>query len=448
MLKRIITLLLAVAMLLSMCALVGCGGGKGGQGKTPVQNAGNSDEQYFLDMPTELRGTTVKFATWIDHTATDTAAVLSGFEVETGMKVELVQVGQTEYISKLIGLIGSDQAPDVVVENDAFPRTLGVLMPLEKETTGLDVNDPFWDQEITKTFTIGKYCYLVNAANTTWTFASVMTYFDKTVLAENGIVTPAELVEQNNWNKDSLWTLMEQIKATCGFTKPGVAIEFDQWLDMHGGGQLAWDNEADAFKNTIKDENTRKAIDYLMKGRDAGLLRVVRNHDNDITKGILPVQIAGPYGLRKNPGWFWEMDADDLGYTYAPKVNASDENYPASAKLRAYGICKGSKNPKGAAYFLRYFLNGDNYNLDEMFKSEEAKEMYLKLRAMQDVSKPNFMDSVGRVTDDSYTSFSAVRELVYGTAAQVSVNLEMSYNTCEGIAANANKYIKEIIDNQ
>lgn len=448
MLKRIITLLLAVAMLLSMCALVGCGGGKGGSGKTPVQNAGNSDEQYFLDMPTELRGTTVKFATWIDHTATDTADVLSGFEVETGMKVELVQVGQTEYISKLIGLIGSDQAPDVVVENDAFPRTLGVLMPLEIETTGLDVKDPFWDQEITKTFTIGKHCYLVNAANTTWTFASVMTYFDKTVLAENGIVTPAELVEKNNWNIDSLWTLMEQIKTTCGFSRPGVGIEFDQWLDMHGGGQLAWDNETDTFKNTIKEENTRKAIDYLMKGKDAGLLRIVYNHNDDITKGTLPVQIAGPYGLRKHPGWFWQMDADDLGFAYAPKVNASDENYPASAKLRAYGICKGSKNPKGAAYFLRYFLNGDNYNLDEMFKSEEAKEMYLKLRVIQDVSKPNFMDSVGRVTDDSYTAFAAVRKLVYGTADQVSVNLEMSYNMCEGIADNANKYIKEIIDNQ
>lgn len=449
MLKRIISLLLCVAMLLSVCALAGCKGGKtpGGTNSGTIEGD-EKEEEFFLDMPSELRGTTVQFATWIDHKATDTALCLAGFEETTGMTAELVQVNQADYVVKMTSLIAADQSPDVVVENGDFPKTLNLLMPLEKETTGLDVTDPFWDQDIVKTFTVGKYAYLVNGEKSSWNMVGGMTYFNKTILEENGITTPNELVEQNNWNVDSMWTLMEQIKAACGFTRTGTSIVFDIWLSMYGGNQMQWDPETDAFKTTIKDENTRKAIDYLMKGQDAGLLKAIDNHDDDIARGNIALQICGAYGLRKHPGWFYSMDIDDLGFEVLPKINASDADYPYTCSTRAYGICLGSKNPKGAAYFLRYFLNEKNYDIDQIFKNEEAKNMYYKLRDNTNLSNPNFTMGIGRVTDPKYTSLTMVTDLLAGTAAQVSVNLDKAYNKCEGSVAAANKLVAEIIDEQ
>ncbi len=448
MLKRIITVLLCVAMLLSMCALAGCKGEKKESGNTPVQSGVSDDEEFFLDMPDELRGTTVKFATWIDHTATDTAMCITGFENTTGMELELVQVNQADYISKLIGLIGSDQAPDVVVDVYEFPRSLNILMPLEKETTGLDVTDPFWDQDVVKTYTVGKYTYLVNGENSSWNLAGHLTYFNKPLLEENGITTPSELVAQNKWNVDTMWTLMEQIKSACGLSRPGTTIAFDSWISMYGGNQMKWDPAKNEFVTTIKDENVRKAVEYLMEGKEAGLLNIVDNHDNDITSGNCALQICGAYGLRKNPGWFFEMDADDLGFEVLPKLNAADEDYPYSCSTRAYGICKGSKNPKGAAYFLRYFLNEAHYDMNQMFKNDAARDMYLKLRENQDMNNPTFTSGIAHVTDPNYQSIEAVKDLINGTSAQVAVNLDKSYNVCEGLVASANKLVKDVIDAQ
>ena len=450
MLKRIITILLCVAMVFSMCALAGCkGGNEDPKGPGTNVSGESNEEEFFLDMPSELRGTTVQFATWIGHDKTDTAICLAGFEETTGMKLELVQVNQSDYVVKMTSLIAADQSPDVVVENGDFPKTHNLLMPLEKETTGLDVTDPFWNQDIVKLFTVGKYAYLVNGKRSSWDMTGQMTYFNKTILEENGITTPNELVEQNNWNVDSMWTLMEQIKAACGFSRAGTSIVFDGWVTMYGGSQMTWDPAAGTFKTTIKEENTRKAIDYLMKGQDAGLLKIIDNHDDDISNGNIALQICGAYGLRKSPGWFYTMDIDDLGFEVLPKLNASDADYPYTCSTRAYGICLGSKNPKGAAYFLRYFLNEDHYDIDQIFKNEEAKNMYYKLREKEDINKTmGFTMGVGRVTDPKYTSLTMVTDLIAGTVAQVSVNLDKAYNKCEGSVASANKLIEDIIAGQ
>ena len=451
MLKRIVSVLLCVAMLLSVCALAGCGGEKGKtpSGPSSVLSNDAKEEEFFLDMPEELRGTTVKFATWIGHDKTDTAICLAGFEDTTGMKLELVQVNQSDYVVKMSSLIAADQSPDVVVDVGDFPKSLNLLMPLEKETTGLDVTDPFWDQDVAKLFTVGKHVYLINGERSSWNITGQMTYFNKTILAENGIPTPSELVEEDNWNVDSMWTLMEQIKSACGFSRPGTSIAFDGWVAMYGGSQMTWDPATSTFKTTIKEENTRKAIDYLMRGKDAGLLTIIDNHDDNLSKSTIALQICGAYGLRKSPGWFYTMDIDDLGFEVLPKLNEADADYPYTCSTRGYGICKGSKNPKGAAYFLRYFLNEDHYDVDQIFKNEEAKTLYYKLREKGDVNKTiGFTMGIGRVTDPTYTSLTMVKDLVAGTAAQVSVNLDKAYNKCEGSVAAANKLIQEIIDAQ
>jgi ABC-type glycerol-3-phosphate transport system substrate-binding protein len=275
-----------------------------------------------------------------------------------------------------------------------------------------------------------------------------MTYFNKTILEENGITTPNELKEQDNWNIDSMWTLMEQIKGACGFSSPGTSIVVDIWLNMHGGGQMAWDVETDTFKTTIKDENTKKAIDYLMKAQDAGLARGIDNHDDDIAKGNIALQICGAYGLRKSPGWFYTMDVDDLGFEVLPKINKDDANYPYTSSTRAYGVCKGAGNPKGAGYFLRYFLNEEHYDVNQIFKNEEAKNMYYHLRENAELNKISMTMGIGRVTDPSYTSLTMVNELLKGTSAQVAVNLEKSYNKCEASVEAANKLIQDVIAEQ
>lgn len=77
------------------------------------------------------------------------------------------------------------------------------------------------------------------------------------------------------------------------------------------------------------------------------------------------------YGLRKN-GWFQSIDIEDLGFVELSKADASGGEVYSSAADRGYGICKGAKNLVGASYILRYFLDANNYEEEELYKNEEC----------------------------------------------------------------------------
>lgn len=448
MLKRIVTLLLVVAMVLSVCAMAGCKSDRFKVGDTKGKTAGldQTEEEYFLDMPSELKGTTVKFATWIDHTATNTAICLSGFEETTGMNFELFQVNEREYIVKMLGYIQADQSPDVVVENGDFPRTLNLLQPLGKDTeNGLDPTDPFWNQQMSEMYKIGGKYYLVNGAHSSWDMGGHNTFFNKTILEENGIKTPTQYVQENNWNKDTLWTLMQQVNSQCGLDRPGTVLVFDPWLAMHGAFQFYWNEETDHFENGLKDKKARDAIEYLLKAKDAGLCTVVDNHDDSFSTGATVVQLCGAYGLLKSPGFFSTMDTEDIGFAELPKINPTDEKYPFTCAIRAYGICKGSKNPKGAAYFLRYFLNMDNYDLNQIYKNEAMKDFYMYLLENENLKNNHFSKGVLRVSDVSNGYLNVVQGILDGTAGQLDANLSKIHGKMDSAANAANALIDEVI---
>ncbi len=444
--RRLLSILAAVVMVLSLMAVAGCGE------KNPVSNGGNAvlnnqEEEFFLDMPSELEGTTVKFATWIDHSQTDTADVLAGFEQTTGMKYEWVNVPQGEYVTKLIGLIAADQAPDVIVENGDFPNTLELLMPLEVETTGLDVKDPFWDQKLNEVFTFGGKTYLVNGANSSWNMAGGVTYYHRTILEENGLDTPATLMEANNWNLASFKKLIGQVEARAGLKSSIAAIDSTIFLAMYGAVETGLDSTTGKFVNGINSTEAQAALRWLLDLKDSHTVHLaVTSASGHLATGETAFVICGAYGLRNKPGWFYEMDIEDLGFAPLPKLNADDADYPYVDSARAYGICSGSKNPKGAAYFLRYFLNGDNYDFDKVFKNEEAKNLYIQSREKMDYSTASFNTGV-RMTlypDEGGLEDGVLGDIIWADSAQFATRLEAAKNKVHACVAKAN----EIIDNK
>lgn len=449
MIRKSLSLLLALAMIFSLVALAGCD--KNGKTKGPnISGTGDtSDEDYFLDMPSELQGTTVKFATWVDHSATNTSVALAGFEETTGMKYQMVQVDQANYITKMTSLIASDESPDVVVENGEFPRTLKLVQPLSKETNGLDATDPFWDQRASERYKIGNCYYFVNGANTHWNADSTITYFHRTILEENGIKTPADYVEENNWTVDTLFTLLKQIKNGVSLNTAPAKITMASWLHIYNANQVKWDTEQDKFINCLTDDTTKAAMKKIMEAQDEGLATVIDNHDDGITTGTHIIQMAGGYGLKQRPGWFEAMDVNDLGYTYLPKLNASDENYPVSVSTRAYGICKGAKNAKGAAYFIRYFLNDAHYEMDSVYKSDEAMDLAAELRKLGDTNKIDMTRAVSCTVDSSFrTTLQYIDPMLKGTAAQVDVNLASAANNFNAAVNESNNIIKDVLESQ
>ena len=446
MLKRTISLLIALVMLAGVILCAGCGAKKpdAGSGNKPIEN--DPEEEFFLDVPTELRGTTVQVAGWSNDNDFDKANIYADFTAVTGIELEHVHVAQAEYIVKLSSLIAADQAPDVVTENGDFPRTLKILMPIEKETTGIDVTDPFWNQEIVKLYTVGGKPYVISGERASANKAGGLVYFNRTTLEENGIKTPNDYVAENNWNLDTFETLLSQMKVACGYGRAPASVDIDIWCAMFGAKQLDWSPDTGKFTTTVGSEEMMTSLRTIMNLQDKGLVKIICGHDDSIAQGTSGLQICGAYGLRCSPGWFYTMDIEDLGFEVLPKISSSDEDYPYTVGLHGHGIVKGARNPIGAGYFLRYYLNEDHTSNENQFKNDEAIQMYNKLRANADYSTATFYRGVRMIIDPERSNGSMLSLITDGTGAQINTNLKSAERTIDGAVAEANKLVKEIID--
>ena len=463
--KRIISLCLSVILCFSLVSLAGCGGssnnnlgtytedeivgsvvenfenntdkGNGNDNGGAGAVGGDATEQAFFDaVPENLKGTTVKFATWIDHKSTDYSYIFSDFEKLTGIKVEIVPVTQADYIVKLAGMKASDTAPDIIVENGDFPRTLALLQAITKEATGIDVKDSFWDQEVTKLYTVGNKTYAINGANSSWQMASPLVYFNIPLLEKYGVKTPAEYVDENNWTFTTMLKCMEDAKK-AGIATP-CEIDVSVFSNVYAGGPYKYNASTNKYSNTMGTAKFKEVWNYLTSASEKGYAKLSNAWASSLTSGNTGFVISGAYGLRKQPGWFYQMDSEDIGYAYLPKMDKNDKSYPTSTMTRAYCIAAGAKNAKGAGYFLRYFLNDDWYDLNDIFKDDRAKAMHMNLQKIKNFSNPQLEGVVLTQYDDFKVFFN---ELTTSTPAQVTANIDKISQKLDYCVEKANKLI-------
>ena len=474
--KKIISVLMAIVMCLSLFSLAGCGeeevlstytedevvgdeivdetGADANQngssktqsgskksdtskGKSGSKKANATEAAFFENVPDELKGTTVKFATWIDHKSLDYAHVFSDFEMLTGIKVEIVPIPQTEYIVKLTGMKASGTAPDVIVDVSQFPRTLPLLQPITEATTGINIKDSVWDQEVANLYTINGKCYALTGSNTNWEMASPLVFYNIPLLKKFGIKTPADYVNDNNWTLDTFKKCAQDCK-DAGIYTP-CEIDVALWSNVYADGPYHYDAKTNTYSNTMGTAQFKEMWNWLTSLSEKGLAKLSNSWASSLTSGDTGFVVSEAYGLRKQPGHFYQMDSADIGYAYLPKEKKSDSNYPISTYIRGYGIADGAKNPKGAGYFLRYFLNDDWYGTDEIFKDERAAQMHKDLLKIKDFSHP-LLNGVVYTQYEDYKAF--YNELATSTPQQVTANIDKVSQKMDYCVKKANELIK------
>lgn len=179
----------------------------------------------------KFKGTTVKFATWIDHSQDDMATGIENFEKKYGIKIETVYCTQNNYIQEVMALIQAGKAPDIVVENGFFPGTVQIAQPIEN--SGIDINEPFWDQDVIKALSVNGKNYFVNSVNS-YVQPFGICVFNKDLLQSNGIKTPAEYYKEGKWTFENMKKIMQQVSALGADYGGGVVATGGQLLGAAG----------------------------------------------------------------------------------------------------------------------------------------------------------------------------------------------------------------------
>ena len=431
----------AIVLIGVMCFVSGCGKdtGKGGGGKKPSGNGGG--DSYFDSVPAELEGTTVKFATWINHRSNESAAVLDDFTNLTGIEVELVSITQSDYISKLTSLISAGQSPDVVVNNGEFPNILQVLQPLDG--TKLDTTDSFWDQAVVKLGTIGGRPYLVNAKNSAWNMASPCVYYNNKIFEDNGITTPALYLAEGRWTLDNFYKCARELAQVC--SEVGAGIETSAYFSTDASGMEKYDAATETFTSNLSDSAVTKVWQDMIKARENGSVKVNDEGGRHLfVSGKMGMIFTSAYGLRKY-GWMNDMDINDLSFVTPPRAESGSEEVYGGSMFRSYGICKGASNADGAAYFLRYFLNADNYDESELYKNDDAAELYKKLSENQNYNNPVFDYGImSLMSTTSLPLYEIFPDLADCSSAQVTTALNAGANKLNSCITRANMIINDV----
>ena len=424
--KNLLTLALCIAMCISAAAC-----GKGGSGVSKVTGGDDDMDNTAYSGIEEYAGSTIKFATWVDHKEGEGAVPMASFAEKYDIEVELTAIPQGDYATKLSGMIAAGQSPDMIVDNVEFPTLLPYAEPLNN-VKSIDLSDSFWDKTVTEMSTFNGNTYFVNSLNSPWTYR-FMCFYNIKLFEDNGFKSPAEYYKENNWNIDTFVSCAKQIR-TLGSDYVGASVrqEFAAAIFESETTRL----KDGKFVNNVNDPNLSKAYKWMLQGKESGYF-ITTSGMNQFLKNQCGLFLYGDFGLRSTGG-FQTMDPDLIGYVPLPKPTKDQSYYPSVASWRAYGICKGSKNAEATGYFIRYFLDFNNYDRDTMFKSERADKFYDELRGIEDHT---FMLTYYGVNRDLANT---VEVITASSSSQVDTNLKAISNRVDIQVEKANNILEKL----
>lgn len=435
--KRLFALVLSIVVCLSCVLLSGCNGQQ-----TKPQKQTNDSTQVDGNDPyagiEEYEGTTIKFATWIDHTKSEAASVFASFEEKYGIKVEVVPVNQSDYVTKVAGLISSDASPDIVVNNQKMPGVFALLQPLNDIST-INLSDEFWDKEILEIGKINDNSYLLNSKFSPQSYMTVVSY-NKKLFEDNGFKSPQEYYDEGNWTLATMEECATRI-ARLGSDYVGLSATPANVAALFGTDLISLENGK--YVNNSNNEDLQKAYKWAVSCNEKGIY-TYNYMWWKFSQNLVGMEIVNDWLCRSNAAYATNgVDPDIIGYVPLPKLTADSEQL-ATKHSRSYGIAKGAKNAEAAGYFLRYFLDYENYNEDEMFHSKEGAEIFKELRSMDAKTHIN-------VEADCINSYYGqeidqpiYKKILGGGSAQFSVNLKMFSSEIQAVVDSCNEIIEDI----
>ena len=346
--------------------------------KTEVPKENQIDGKSWTDvlrtMPKELRNTSLTVYNWnAANEYTGAPEVIKQFTKQTGIKVEWRVVAYSDYFTKLAALIASDEnIPDVARTLGPVPSQMLNYQPLS--ATGYDFTDKAWDKNVMDMYTVNGKVYATSLKNTHIGSASLM-FYNKSLIEKYNLEDPYKLWKAGKWN----WEKFIEMCKDYNDLTDNVAVTGERWSEPFVTSRGL--QGAIGF-NGKKYYNATKTKAYLSLYQELGDLY---NKDHLFARGNLEAFDAGNalfsaggavHARKKNSRYGTLKNANQLYAVPMPVPKSQKTYYQGAEEAEAYAVVKGAPNAKAVPYFLRYFLDGANYDLDTYFCNKQNLEVY------------------------------------------------------------------------
>lgn len=376
--KRIAILL---AALLAVQTLTGCGA----SGSAEVMDNDNKQitegdtnlswDEIKATIPEELKGTTITVYNWNSvNDVPGAQQAIDQFTKETGIKVEYIQEDYYDYTTTLAAKIASDESPDIVRLRDLDPAVIKLLKPLDE--VDYDFTDQAWDHEAMYQYQFNGNQYAVALDDTPY-FQPLVMYYNRSLISQYGLEDPYQLWKEGKWTWDKCMELTSDFVSKAGSQYYGMSmVTGSDYAYSLGTSFISYEPEKNQYVSHMEDANLVKGWQFVAQNAKKGLIMQDIYKNNDFESGLVLFFNDASISARSSHFNFRQQkQTGTLGTVPMPSVDGQDTYYQMLLENEAYGIASGSKNAEAAAYFLRFFLDSENYNMNNFYCDAQAKEV-------------------------------------------------------------------------
>jgi len=439
--SKILALIMAVAMLF---CVAGCGSES--QSENTGTNSGNAQgggsgwSEIAKNIPENLKGTTITVYSWNDVSdVTDAQTVIEKFTNETGIKVNWVKGTYTNYATEIASKVAAKEAPDIIRLKDLNLGLMSVLQPLDDIKT-FDVNDSAWDANVKSFYTVNGKCYGINMANTLIQQPKIL-WYNRNLISKYELEDPYALWKKGEWTYEKFVQVCEDfIDEASSENLAWSTLRFSDVADMMGAGAVLYKDGR--FVSNMNDANLLKGWQMFAELRDKDVVNdTIYERDRFGSGKILFFSDSTISGRRTHYYWPDLKSTGSLGCVPMPKVDGFDY-LQEFTEYEAYGVPKTAKNAEAAYYFLRYYLDGENYDENTFFCDATILEVYKWCMEQ----KNNFIncDEVVLTEDTGLTSAVFKANMKGQKASQVNTKLNSYKSVVDAAVQSANGRLDKI----
>ncbi len=388
--KRLLCLALALTMIFS---IVGCGKAKKANedesfdleidvkdDKAATEEkaqmaVSNADALSFNDlvaqMPAKLKGTTVNVYSWNPpKDVTGAEKVIENFKQITGIDVKWTVGSYENYEQEIAAKINSGDSPDLIrYISPNIPRMY--LTQDVKSASGYDFAGDIWDKTLTSAYTIKGKIYGVNLKNTFNQQPTVICYA-KSTIERYKLDDPYTLWKSGSWTWDKFKDMCKTFKEQSNHAGWMTTNHLDPfWFD--DVNLITFDGKQ--YKSNLSDPKVLTTLQQCCNNLNTYTCEAMRESDK-LENGTYLFETNNILTMRRTDPHYPNLKANDDIFCVPVPTQAGKTFYQAFHEYEAYGMPKGCKNGPGAYYFLRYYLNKENYDAKMFFCNDQALESY------------------------------------------------------------------------
>lgn len=358
--------------------------GTGTQSNAVASGKTTFEKDPYSDISASVKSKGIHLLLWRDYTKLE-KEIVAGFEKKTGIKVRLTKTTEQEYSTKLLSLVAGNDAPDVVyLISDNFPGlAVKSMQTLDAKTFRLD--DGCWYKDYMNYYKVnGKYFSVAMRGSWNVEDSNYVTYYMPKVLKAAGVSEdPYTLYKQGKWNWDKQKEIANKVALKGGYT--GLSMQTNE-LMMYSAGVDFVSYDGKQFKNIMDNAASKsmltKAWQTVAEMTNSKALSGWNL--KDVQQGKVGLFTSILYGMYKGAAFFNEVPHSSSDIKAVPVAGPKGGTAYTPVRPKTWGVAKKAKNPEGAAYFLRYFLDVNNCDMSSSFCNEQFREVYNKITSTND----------------------------------------------------------------